>query len=50
MTAGRLASPPMIAATWSATWPIDLPASTSGCSLACSTVSGSSGQPGVSAA
>ena len=34
---------------WSATWPIDLPANTSGCALASSTVSGSSGQPGVRA-
>ena len=39
----------MISSKWSATWPIVLLANTSGCALASSTVSGSSGQPGVSA-
>ncbi len=33
-------------AKWSATWPTVLPANTSGCALASSTVSGSSGHPG----
>ena len=50
MTAGFLVRPPMISAKWSATWPTVLPANTSGWALASSTVSGSSGQPGVSAA
>src|SRR3954447_13938133 len=39
----------MIASKWSATWPIDLPATASGFAFASSTVSGSSGHPGVSA-
>ena len=50
MTAGFFVSRPMTSAKWSATSPTALPANTSGCSLASSTVSGSSGQPGVSAA
>src|SRR6266508_2660623 len=49
MIAGLRSSPRMIVSKWSATWPIDLPANTSGWALACSTVSGSSGHPGVSA-
>ena len=49
ITAGLRVSRPMTSEKWSATWPTDLPANTSGCSLASSTVSGSSGQPGVSA-
>ena len=48
MTAGFLSSLPMTSAKWSATWPTVLWAKTSGCALASSTVSGSSGQPGVS--
>jgi hypothetical protein len=47
--AGLRSSPRMIPSKWSATCPIVLCAKTSGCSLASSTVSGSSGQPGVSA-
>jgi hypothetical protein len=50
MIAGFLFRPPMISWKWSATWPIDLWANTSGCALASSTVSGSSGHPGVNAA
>ena len=38
----------MTVSKWSATWPTLLPAKTSGSALASSTVSGSSGQPGVS--
>jgi len=49
MTAGFLVSPRMISSKWLATWPIDLPAKTSGWALASLTVSGSSGQPGVKA-
>ena len=49
MTAGFLLSLPMTSPKWSATWPTVLPAKTSGCSLASSTVSGSSGQPGETA-
>ena len=48
MMTGFLSSLPMTASKWSAISPIDLPARTSGCSLASSTVSGSSGHPGVS--
>src|SRR6516165_4714242 len=50
MITGFVESEPAIAAKWSATWPTDLPASTSGWALASATVSGSSGHPGVSAA
>jgi hypothetical protein len=50
MIAGLRSSPPMMVSKWSATWPIDLPANTSGWAAASSTVSGSSGQPGVNAA
>ena len=49
MIAGLRFSPRMMVSKWSAIWPIDLPANTSGCSAASSTVSGSSGQPGLSA-
>ena len=49
MIAGLRFSPRMMVSKWSAIWPIDLPANTSGCSAASSTVSGSSGQPGVRA-
>jgi hypothetical protein len=49
ITAGLLSSPRMISSKWSATSPTVLPANTSGWALASSTVSGSSGQPGVSA-
>jgi hypothetical protein len=47
--AGFRFSPRTISSKWSATWPTVLCAMTSGCALAASTVSGSSGQPGVSA-
>src|SRR5215216_604746 len=40
MIAGLRSSPPMMVSKWSATWPIDLPVNTSGCSAASSTVSG----------
>jgi hypothetical protein len=40
----------MIVSKWSATCPTDLPANTPGWAAASSTVSGSSGHPGVSAA
>ena len=50
ITAGFLASLPITSAKWSATSPTVLWANTSGCAFASSTVSGSSGQPGVSAA
>ena len=50
MTAGFLSSLPITSAKWSATCPTVLCANTSGWALASSTVSGSSGQPGVSAA
>ena len=49
MMAGFVVSPRMIASKWSATWPTVLCAMTSGFAFASSTVSGSSGQPGVSA-
>ena len=49
MIAGFWSSPPMMVSKWSAIWPIDLPANTSGCSAASWTVSGSSGHPGVRA-
>ena len=49
MIAGFLSSPRMTSSKWSATSPTDLPARASGAALASSTVSGSSGQPGVSA-
>ena len=48
ITAGLRSSLPTTSPKWSATSPIDFPANTSGCSLASSTVSGSSGQPGAS--
>ena len=48
ITAGFLSSSPITVAKWSATWPTVLWANTSGCAFASSTVSGSSGQPGVS--
>ena len=47
ITAGFLSSWRMIPSKWSATWPTVLCANTSGCSFASSTVSGSSGHPGV---
>ena len=49
ITAGFLLSLLTIALTWSATWPTPLPAKTSGCALASATVSGSSGQLGLTA-
>src|SRR5271166_6468694 len=49
MMTGFADSESAIAAKWSATWPTDLLASTSGWALASATVSGSSGHPGVSA-
>ena len=48
MIAGFWSSLPMTSSKWSATWPTVLWAKTSGWALASSTVSGSSGQPGVS--
>ena len=48
MIAGFLSRPPITSSKWSAIWPTDFLAKTSGCSLASATVSGSSGQPGVS--
>ena len=48
MTAGFCFSAPITSAKWSATCLIVLCANTSGCAFASSTVSGSSGQPGVS--
>ena len=50
MTAGFVDSLPITSAYRSATCPIVLPAKTSGCAFASSTVSGSSGHPGVNAA
>ena len=50
ITAGLRSSLRMTLSKWSATWPIDLRAKTSGFSFASATVSGSSGQPGVRAA
>ena len=49
ITTGFWSSLETISSKWSATWPTVFLAKTSGCSLASSTVSGSSGQPGVSA-
>src|SRR5437763_4839424 len=49
MTAGLLSSPLSTPPTWSAIWPIDFPAKTSGWALASPTVSGSSGHCGVNA-
>ena len=49
MITGLRSSPATISSKWSATCPTVLFASTSGCALASSTVSGSSGQPGVRA-
>ena len=49
ITAGFFSSWRITSAKWSATCPTVLPAKTSGWALASSTVSGSSGQPGVSA-
>ena len=49
MTAGFFFSFPITSAKWSATCPTVLWAKTSGLAFASSTVSGSSGQPGVSA-
>ncbi len=48
MTAGFFVSFRMTSSKWSATCPTVLWAKTSGCAFASSTVSGSSGQPGVS--
>jgi hypothetical protein len=50
MTAGVFDSLPITSAYRSAICPIVLPAKTSGCAFASSTVSGSFGHPGVSAA
>jgi hypothetical protein len=50
MTAGFLSSLPITSAVWSAICPSVFFANTSGFALASCTVSGSSGQPGVSAA
>ena len=50
MTAGFLSSAPITSAKWSATCPTVLWAKTSGLALASSTVAGSSGQPGETAA
>ena len=50
ITTGFLSSRRTIPSTWSAIWPTLLCANTSGCAFASSTVSGSSGQPGLSAA
>ena len=49
MIAGFLLSLRTISSKWSATCLIVFRAKTSGCAMASSTVSGSSGQPGVSA-
>jgi hypothetical protein len=49
MTTGLRVSPRMTSPKWSATCPTVLWAKTSGWALASSTVSGWSGQPGVSA-
>jgi hypothetical protein len=49
-TAGFLARPDTTSSKWSATCRTDFFAKSSGCSLASATVSGSSGQPGRTAA
>ena len=49
ITAGLRSSLPITSAMWSATCPMLVPANTSGCARASSTVSGSPGQPGVTA-
>lgn len=47
ITGGLRSSAPITSPKWSAIWPMDFFANTSGCSLAASTVSGSSGHPGA---
>jgi hypothetical protein len=50
MTTGLMVNLWMTSSKWSATWPTVLPAKTSGWALASSTVSGSSGHPGITGA
>src|SRR6266851_8530520 len=50
ITAGFFFSLPITPARWSATWPMDLRANSSGCTLASATVAGSSGHPGATGA